>query len=443
MWSTQTYSKSVAGIDLTDTGNLVLFDEHKNAVWQSFDYPTDTLLPGQKLRVRQKLTPSDSVTNTSEDCLLSFSLGSDGLFAQMETNPPQVYYNLGINFPNTSDDSNYVEFTQGHFALFVNFARNGSLFSDFNSSAALQYLKFESDGHLRVYQQHRSEWIVAHDILTSSVGDCGYPMVCGNYGICTGHGTCSCADPYFKQRVDADPRAGRTETVPLSCEASQSQSFMEFFGIVYFTGREDTQDIRNADQESCMKACANNCSCQAAYYNVEIFGQNNSGPCYLVSQVFSITNLVGSSQRLMISIKVQNPPSGIQIPHIPSEPPVSPNINEPPVPSNINEPPVSPNSKMANAVPILIITPSLGSLLAFIFLVVIIKYRFRNKGVDPVEEDFLDQIPGATKRFTYNDLKAITEDFNKRLGEGGFSIVYQGTLANGTIVAVKHLNGLC
>ncbi|KAI6673835.1 hypothetical protein NL676_001741 [Syzygium grande] len=58
MWSTQTSGKSVAGIKLTDAGNLVLFDENDTAVWESFDDPMDTLLPGQKLRVGQKLTPS-------------------------------------------------------------------------------------------------------------------------------------------------------------------------------------------------------------------------------------------------------------------------------------------------------------------------------------------------------------------------------------------------
>jgi len=50
MWSTQTYGKSVVGMNLTDTGNLVLFDKNNAAVWQSFDHPTDMLLLGQKLR---------------------------------------------------------------------------------------------------------------------------------------------------------------------------------------------------------------------------------------------------------------------------------------------------------------------------------------------------------------------------------------------------------
>lgn len=68
----------------------------------------------------------------------------------METDPPQVYFPLRISFPNTSDDSKYVEFTQGELALFMNFVRNGSLFSSSRSAVNMQCLRFESDGHLRV-----------------------------------------------------------------------------------------------------------------------------------------------------------------------------------------------------------------------------------------------------------------------------------------------------
>jgi hypothetical protein len=56
VWSTNISGKSVAGLNLTDMGNLMLFDEHNATVWQSFDHPTDTLLLGQKLVPGQNLT---------------------------------------------------------------------------------------------------------------------------------------------------------------------------------------------------------------------------------------------------------------------------------------------------------------------------------------------------------------------------------------------------
>nr|DAD48202.1 TPA_asm: hypothetical protein HUJ06_018139 [Nelumbo nucifera] len=45
-------------------------------------------------------------------------------------------------------------------------------------------------------------------------------------------------------------------------------------------------------------------------------------------------------------------------------------------------------------------------------------------------------------RFSYEDLRNATENFNRKLGKGGFGSVFEGTLGNGTKVAVKCLDGL-
>ena len=57
-WSTNGTTKGFIPIaKLLDSGNLVLRDERDNNsesyLWQSFDHPTDTLLPGMKLRWNQ------------------------------------------------------------------------------------------------------------------------------------------------------------------------------------------------------------------------------------------------------------------------------------------------------------------------------------------------------------------------------------------------------
>ena len=43
----------------------------------------------------------------------------------------------------------------------------------------------------------------------------------------------------------------------------------------------------------------------------------------------------------------------------------------------------------------------------------------------------------SCKRFRYSDLEKITNKFKLPLGGGGFGKVYQGTLKDGTAVAVK------
>ncbi|KAI3730381.1 hypothetical protein L1987_61551 [Smallanthus sonchifolius] len=58
-----------------------------------------------------------------------------------------------------------------------------------------------------------------------------------------------------------------------------------------------------------------------------------------------------------------------------------------------------------------------------------------------MEED-LDQMPGMPTRFSYEELKTATEDFSKKLGEGGFGSVFEGSLKDGSKIAVKCLEGL-
>ncbi|OWM66886.1 hypothetical protein CDL15_Pgr021999 [Punica granatum] len=45
-------------------------------------------------------------------------------------------------------------------------------------------------------------------------------------------------------------------------------------------------------------------------------------------------------------------------------------------------------------------------------------------------------------RFTYKDLQTATNNFTMKLGRGGFGSVYEGTLPEGTRLAVKKLEGI-
>ncbi|PRQ31033.1 putative bulb-type lectin domain-containing protein [Rosa chinensis] len=48
--NTKTANKSVVGLKLLPTGNMVIYDSKGDFIWQSFDYPMDTLLVGQSLK---------------------------------------------------------------------------------------------------------------------------------------------------------------------------------------------------------------------------------------------------------------------------------------------------------------------------------------------------------------------------------------------------------
>ena len=48
---------------MLDSGNFVLYDDDSMIVWQSFGYPTNTLLPGQRLSDGKELVLAESETN--------------------------------------------------------------------------------------------------------------------------------------------------------------------------------------------------------------------------------------------------------------------------------------------------------------------------------------------------------------------------------------------
>ncbi|KAK3404872.1 hypothetical protein EUGRSUZ_K01176 [Eucalyptus grandis] len=429
-WSTNTSGKSVIGLNLTDSGNLVLLGANNAPVWQSFDHPMDSLVLRQKLSIGQKLVPSVSETNWTAQGLLSLSMTRTGLFAQMDTDPPQVYFLVPANLPYTSDDSNYIKFVNGTLALFTNSTLNDSIF--INIPPASLFMRLEYDGHLRAYEfdGHQRQWIVADDLLQKH-GDCGYPTVCGQYGICSSNGQCTCPDSdgdtnYFKQINNRHRNLWCYREVPLSCDNSQFQSFLELGDLSYFTysaDPESTPDLANANMVYCKEACAKNCSCKAAFFLKDRDSPTDSGSCYLLTEVFSLMNLKLPVKSIFY-LKVQN---------ISNVVPKSPGSSRTPSFNNRGR-----TNRLAS-----ILGSSLGSVVALIIVIGVIKVLCRKReAVDEAEENHLDRIPGVPMKFTYDSLKVITKDFSKKLGEGGFGSVFEGTLQDGSKVAVKRLDGL-
>ncbi|GMP65355.1 hypothetical protein CsSME_00026182 [Camellia sinensis var. sinensis] len=404
VWSTNTAGKSVSGLNLTEEGNLVLFDQTNATVWQSFDHPTDTLLLGQMLVPGQKLTASTSESNWSQG-LYSLAIHGDGLFAYVESNPPQSYYKsyLGGN--------QYVKFENGSF--------NWNQVAPANTT---QFMRFEPDGNLKVYEWSESgDWGVVADLQTSGIGACAHPMVCGKYGICS-NGECSCLDETnnnetitFRQTIYRQPNLGCSLVTPISCNHSHYHTLLELKNTSYFNvysqytfGYLDEK----TELEDCKKSCLTNCSCRAALFAYN-WGYDSKRGCLLLSEVFSLTNTEDGFDNITIFLKVQK-----------------------------SSPPNSPLKKPRHVT--IILGSSLGAFFGIFFMVASCLFLFKNKGeFEELDEFSVDQVSGMPTRFSYEDLKAMTSNFNNKLGEGGFGSVFQGTLGDGTKAAVKRLHGFC
>ncbi|XP_048536979.1 G-type lectin S-receptor-like serine/threonine-protein kinase SD2-5 isoform X2 [Triticum urartu] len=392
---------------ITKIGNLVLFD-HKNAtVWQSFDHPTDTLVLGQSLQEGTRLIASTSATNMTQNQLYITVL-PHGLCAYAESAPPQPYY-CSPSVPNNKKGN----------VTFVNGSLVRSDFSDISQlppAKSTQYMRLDSDGHMRLYEYEWSmeKWTVEYDIL--QIDDCAYPTVCGEYGICT-QGQCACplqnysSSSYFKPVDERKPNLGCTPITPISCQEIQHHSLLTLTDISYF---DKSHDIVNLSEDDCKQACLKNCSCRAVMYSYDRLGP---GRCTWMTKVFSLQAMqpVGNLSSSTY-LKVQ----------------LNPSISA----SSSNKIRYISNRKKV------MVGATLGAItaLALLVIVVILYLRRRNKYEDKDEEFDFNRLPGKLRRFSLETLRECTEGFNKKLGEGGFGSVFEGKLGEQR-VAVKRLEG--
>ncbi|KAL9993892.1 putative protein kinase RLK-Pelle-SD-2b family [Helianthus debilis subsp. tardiflorus] len=414
-----TAGKSVASVNLTDTGNLVLFSVNNSVIWQSFDHPTDCLLPGQKLYEGQKLKSSVSLTDwTSQKGMYSFQVTSKGLFGYVESDPPQLYFSIYVS-NKTVEGRSYVRFWNG--SLFHSSKPSDPVDAfDMIRASSIQYMKLMPDGQLNVFewQFQIAEWMTVRR-LTANVGECYYPLACGRNSICSTNQQCSCPGSieYFRPVNDRKPNLGCSEVTPLTCNSTQDHEFITLENVSYFTLFTSTADMESVNMETCKHACLNNCSCKAAffYYDFNV----SSGECYLPSEVFTMVNVeldtfLGNTSAF---IKVQHPLSISRNP--------------------------SPLPKKENRVATLVGATTGTSLFVLIVIIGFIMFiAHKKKRNIELEEEYLDQLPGMPTRFFYEELRTATENFNKKLGQGGFGSVFEGSLKDGSKIAVKCLEGL-
>ncbi|KAM7503921.1 hypothetical protein LguiB_002825 [Lonicera macranthoides] len=82
-------SSSGTVFNISEVGNLMLCESKDNAIWQSFDYPTDTWLPNQNISFLKGLTSCNSSSNLGTG-LYSLTMGpNNSLVAFVNSNPPQ------------------------------------------------------------------------------------------------------------------------------------------------------------------------------------------------------------------------------------------------------------------------------------------------------------------------------------------------------------------
>ncbi|RVW28209.1 G-type lectin S-receptor-like serine/threonine-protein kinase SD2-5 [Vitis vinifera] len=375
-----------ATLRLTEDGNLILADADGTFVWST--NTAGKSVSGLNLTETGNLVLLD---RNNEMVWQSFDHPTDSLVLQQKLVPgrsssPAYLHQIGLMG---------IKYTEGleefNFTLFAPIPRTLS---------AAQYMRLGSDGHLRVYQWQETEWQVAVDLTDEFLTGCQDPLACGKYGICSA-GQCTCPGAsdngtiYFRPINERKTNLGCSAITPISCQLSQYHSLLELQNTSYFTFQVD---IQSTDVEICKQTCLKNCSCKAALFRHP--SNHSSGDCCLLSDVFTLQNM-----------------------------------------ETLNPTDYFTEKKTGNDR--IIVGSSLGALFGVLILIGAFIFLFwKRRDSKEAEEDHLDCIPGMPTRFSFEDLKAITENFSCKLGEGGFGSVFQGTLSNGIKVAVKNLEGL-
>ncbi|KAK4342254.1 hypothetical protein RND71_038070 [Anisodus tanguticus] len=138
------------------------------------------------------------------------------------------------------------------------------------------------------------------------------------------------------------------------------------------------------------------------------------GDCALLNEVFSLVNNDGAPNKTTLLIKVQNS-------------------------YNLQASPSFVSSEKKSKRVTLFVGSITGASIDWI-CIFITCFAFlckRKKGLEEAEEEFLDQVPGMPTRFSYEELTVMTENFSKKLGEGGFGSIIEGIMSDGTKIARK------
>ena len=274
-WSTNS-TKHVSNpiLQLLDSGNLVVREEKEenpeNYLWQSFDYPCDTLLLGMKLGWDSSIglewhlsawkSPDDpspgDLTYGIEHHKYNELVLKNGSEIYFRTSPWNGYGHNGVpdiryNFFSNKDKVYYI------FQMTENFQTSILILNETNLLERY------------IWDELEKKWI----LFTH------YPKdQCNSYGICGAYGNCTMDEsPFYKCLEGFKPKSpdtwnqldfsmGCVRTKQLSC-----QDKIEFAKFVGLKLPNTTNSWVNGSMnlEECRVKCLNNCSC-TAYSNSDI-----------------------------------------------------------------------------------------------------------------------------------------------------------------------------
>ena len=426
----QSGGSGTAYATMLDSGNFVVASQAGANLWQSFDEPTDTLLPTQNLNLgAQLIAPYLENKNYSEG-RYKFILQADGNLILYTTHYPLTTSNFAYWSTQSSIGSGYqVIFNQSGFMYLV--ARNGTVLNPvFSNSVSMQdlYLRatLDYDGVLRQYvypktasssRSRAMAWTTLSNSIPSNIclritgqeggGACGFNSYCilGD----DQRPRCKCPPGYTFFDPNDERKGCKKNFISQDCDhpSQEIDNFMIWDMLNTNFPFTDYEDFFSVDEDWCRQACLSDCYCAVATYN--------SGHCWKKRGPLSngVTDPSIGDEALM-KVRKGNRTAG--------------------------------SSAKKSDRSILITTGSvlLGSSIFLIVLSLLGIYVFFTRWNQQKQEVVpqLNVMPEMNlQNFTYKELETATGGFKEEVGRGAFGIVYRGALANEDkpLIAVKKL----
>ncbi|CAI9088616.1 OLC1v1023000C2 [Oldenlandia corymbosa var. corymbosa] len=412
---------------LLDTGNLVLKDANDdnpgNYIWQSFNYPSDTFLPGMKLGRNFVTGLEVHVTSWK-----SFEDPAPGEYTYHcdPTGYPQNFISSGSGLIYRTGSWNGQGFSgvPGLTAnpifsfevvfdseeVYYSFKLLGSTITRFTLSPS-------GVGQRWTWDNQSGRWNI---YLSAPNDNCDSYGLCGSFGSCDvgNSAICGCLDKFkpknpenWGKGVWSDGCIRKTE---LDCDSGDG--FLKYSNFKLPDTHNSTYN-RNISLEECRTECSKNCSC-TAYSSLDI--RNGGSGCLLwFGDLIDMKVMPGAGQDIYIRL----------------------------APSEL----VSSNDSRGKKVkiPVIVLLSALGMVLFGLGILFYTdrrkkKHQLRKQGIlhdkDYGNEHHNKEI--ELPLFEFSRLLQATNNFSsdKKLGEGGYGPVYWGKLEDGQEVAVKRLS---
>ncbi|KAG6646142.1 hypothetical protein CIPAW_08G173600 [Carya illinoinensis] len=399
VWATRTAAStplesSKLQLQLQNTGNLVLNHSESGVIWQSFDSPTDTLLPQQTLtRISTLVSKSSEVDCSSGYYKLFFD--NDNVLRLLYQGP--VVSSLYWPDPELSDPG----------------LAGRSMYNSSRAAVLNESGYFWSSDHLVI--QATDFGVKTHRRLTidrDAVSDpCTIHGICGPNSFCSyDHASgrrCSCLQG-FKMKDPPDWSFGCEAEFNIPCNQSHGKlsSFVQLSHF-HFYGY-DLEFLPNVTLQHCENECLTTCSCKGFQF---VFKADYGG--YLCYPKYKLYN-----GQLTPNFE------GDLYLRVPKAAELSRQVRG------------TYENKTLKL--LLWFTTAVGGLEVTCIFLVLFSLFMSSKNSDPVAEGYL--LMSRFKRFKFSELKKGTRGFVEVIGRGGGGVVYKGILPDKRVAAIERLD---